>query len=197
MKSKFLSVFLGILLMVSLMSFVSSVSRPSRPDLVGDLNDIDWDFRIPVFPSLSITGTDVIAVGQFSNHDFEISVPYFPDKDISDLKYSWFFGVWAIMDDSGNIIAQIPQEVDLGTSNTYRGEIKHQFTEGGTYYYTPAIIEVKQEFRDGVWVTVSEEVIEKEFFKISVAGEPGQPTLLESIGAFFSRIWNWILSWFT
>lgn len=198
MKNKFLSVFLGILLIVSLMSFVSSaVSRPSRPDLVGDLHDIDWDFRIPVFPSLSITGTDVIAVGQFSNHDFEISVPYFPDKDISDLKYSWFFGVWAIMDDSGNIIEQIPAEVDLGTSNVYRGEIKHQFTEGGIYYYTPAIIEVKQEFRDGAWVTVSEEVIEKEFFKISVAGEPERPTFLESIGAFFSRVWDWILSWFT
>ena len=197
MKSKFLSVFVGLLLVVSMLSIVSAVSTPSRPDLVGDLNEIDGDFRVPVFPTLSITGTDVIAVGQFSNHDFEISVPYFPDKDVSDLKYSWFFGIWAILDDSGNIVAQIPNEIDLGNSNIYRGEIKHQFTEGGTYYYAPAMIEVKQEFQNGVWVTVSEEVIEKEFFKISVAGEPGVPTILGNISAFFERVWDWIKSWFT
>ncbi len=195
MKNKFLSV-LGIFLVITMMSTMMAVSRPSRPSLVGDLHDIDWDFRVPVFPSLSITGIDVIAVGQYSNHDFEISVPYFPDKDISDLTYSWFVGVWAIMDDSGNIIEQIPNEVDLGISNIYRGEIKYQFTEGGTYYYTPAMIEQKAEFQNGEWVIVSEEVIEKEFFKISVAGEPGRPTLLGSIGAFFSRVWDWIKSWF-
>lgn len=197
MKSKFLSVFVGLLLVVSMLSMVSAVSRPARPDLVGNLTDIDWDFRVPVFPALVITGTDTIPVGGFSNHDFEISVPYNPDKDISDLKYSFFFGVWAIMDNDGNIIAQIPNEVDLGNSNVYKGEIKHVFTEGGTYYYAPAMIEVKQEFQNGVWVTVSEEVIEKEFFKINVAGEPGTPALVGSIGAFFNRVWDWIKSWFT
>ncbi len=197
MKSKFLSVFVGLLLVFSMLSMVSAVTRPSRPDLVGDLNKIDWDFRVPVFPALAITGVDVIAVNQYSNHDFELSVPYYPDKDFSDLTYSWFFGVWAIMDDSGNIIAQIPNEVDLGSSNKYLGEIKHQFTEGGTFYYAPAMLEVKQEFRSGAWVTTSEEVIEKEFFKISVAGEPGTPSLLANLGAFFSRVWDWILSLFT
>jgi len=197
MKIKFLSVFVGLLLVVSMLSIVSAVSTPSKPDLVGDLNEIDLDFRVPIFPTLSITGSDVVAVGQYSNHDFEISVPYFADKDISDLKYSWFFGVYAIMDDSGNIIHQIPNEVDLGTSNIYRGEIKYTFTEGGTYYYSPAIIEVKQEFQSGAWVTVSEEVIEKEFFKVNVAGVPGQPSLIDNIGAFFSKVWAWIQSWFS
>ena len=196
MKSKFLSVFLGILLVVSLVA-ISAVSPPKRPDLVGDLTEIDWDFRVPVFPALAITGVDVIAVGGYSNHDFEISVPYFPDKDISDLKYSFFFGIWAIMDDSGDVVVQIPNEVDLGNSNIYRGEIKHVFEEGGIYYYTPAMLEVKQEFQNGAWVTTSEELIEKEFFKISVAGEPGTPGLSGGIGAFFSRVWDWIKSWFT
>jgi len=195
MKRKFLSVFVGILLVVSMLSMVSAIS-PSRPNLVGDLNKIDLDFRVPVFPSLSITGSEVVTIGQFSTHDFEISVPDLPDKDISDLKYSWFFGVWAIMDDSGNIIAQIPNEVDLGNSNIYSGEIKHAFEEGGVYYYTPAMIEVKQEFQDGIWVTVSEEVIEKDFFKINVAGTPGQPSLIDNIGAFFSKVFDWIISWF-
>ena len=196
MNNKFLSV-LGLLLVISMLSFVSgAVTKPARPDLVGDLTTIDWDFRVPVFPSLTITGVDVIAVGGYSNHDFEISVPYSPDKDISDLTYSWFFGVWAVMDDSGNVVVQIPEEVDLGTSNISKGEIKHVFTEGGIFYYVPAMLEVKQEFLSGGWTTVSEEVIEKEAFKINVAGVPGTPGFIDDIGAFFNRIWSWILSWF-
>jgi len=194
---KILSVCIGLLLVVSMLSIVSAVARPSRPNLVGDLTMIDPDLRVPVFPFLSITGVDVIAVGGYSNHDFEISVPYFPDKDFSDLKYSWFFGVWAILDDSGNIIAQIPEAVDLGNTNVYRGEIKHTFENGGVYYYAPAMIEVKQEFRGTEWVTISEEVIEQEAFKIIVAGEPGTPGLLSTIGAFFGRVWNWIIAIFS
>lgn len=197
MKSKFWSVFLGILLVVSLMSFVSAVTRPSRPELVGDLQRIDWDFRVPVFPMLSITGVDVVAVGDPTNHDFKLTAPYYPDKDISDLKYSWFFGVWAIMDDSGNIVRQIDKEKDLGTLNVYSDKIQHTFAEPGVYYYVPAILEVKQEFTDGQWVVVSEEVIEKEVAKVNVAGYPERPTLLQSIGAFFSRVWDWVLSLFT
>jgi len=196
MKNRFLSVF-GIFLVITLMSTVMAVSIPSRPDLVGDLSKIDYDFRIPVFPSLSIIGVDVVAVNQPTNHDFILTAPYYPDKDIADLKYSWFFGVWAIMDNSGKIVRQIPAEKDLGTLNMYSDKIQHTFAEPGIYYYVPAILEVKQVFQDGQWVVVSEEVIEKEVAQVNVAGYPERPTLLQSIGAFFSRLWSWVLSWFT
>ena len=196
MKSKYLSVFIGLLLVVSMFSMVSAISRPLRPDLVGNYKVIDPDFRVPVF-GLTITGAEQVAVGEFSNHDFELMVTYFPDKDFTDFTYSWFYGVWAITDKNGDIVEQIANEVDLGNSNKYIGEIKHSFTEGGTYYYVPAMLEVKQEFRGGEWIVLSEEVIEKEVARLYVAGAPGEPGLFGSIGAFFSKVFDWILSWFS
>jgi len=185
----------GIFLVLTLMTSVMAISKPSRPEIT-DLSTIDYDFRVPIFPMLSITGVDAIAVGKSSNHDWALAVDYYPDKDISDLTYSWFFGIWAIMDNAGNIVEQIPKEKDLGSSNTYIGEAIHTFDEAGTYYYVPAMLEVKQEFRDGEWVVTSEEIIEKEVAKVNVAGVPGTP-ILTKIGDFFSRLWSWILSWFS
>ena len=187
----------GFLVALTLMTSVMAITRPPKPVLAGDLSKIDYDFRVPVFPSLSITGVDAVAVNEPTNHDFRLEAPYYPDKDISDLKYSWFFGIWAIMDDAGNIVRQIDKEKDLGTLNVYSGKIQHTFTEPGVYYYVPAILEVKQEFIDGEWQVVSEEIIKKEVAKVNVAGYPERPTLLESISNFFSRLWDWILSLFT
>jgi len=196
MKKKILNSIIGIFLVITLMSSVMAVSRPSRPTLTDDLARIDFDFRVPVFPMLSIIGEDTIAVNTRVSQDFELTAPDFPDKDISDLTYSWFFGIWAIMDNSGNVIAQIPKEKDLGNLRTYKGGVYHTFTESGDYYFIPAILEVKQEFKDGEWVVTSEEIIEKEVSKITVIGLPGEPSV-SKIGDFFGRIWDWILSWFS
>ena len=73
------------------MSSVMAVSRPSKPIISKDLARIDFDFRVPVFPMLSIIGEDTIAVNTRVSQDFELTAPDFPDKDISDLTYSWFF----------------------------------------------------------------------------------------------------------
>jgi len=193
---KLIGIFLGILLVLNLMTSVVAVTKPLRPEII-DLSEIDPDFRVPVFPILSITGVDAVAIGEPTNHDFRLEAPYYPDKDISDLKYSWFFGIWAIMDDAGNIVRQIPEEKDLGTLNVYSGKIQHTFLEPGVYYYVPAILEVKQEFTDGEWKVVSEEIIEKEVARVNVAGYPERPSLLESIVNFFNRLWDWIKSWFS
>jgi len=195
MQKKLLSLF-GIFLVLTLISSVMAISVPSRPDLVGDLSKIDYDFRVPLFPMLSITGVDVVAVNEPTNHDFRLTAPYYPDKDISDLTYSWFFGVWAIMDNAGNIVKEIPKEKDLGTLNVYTGKIQHTFSDSGTYYYVPAILEIKQEFTDGEWVVTSEEIIKKEVAKVDVAGFPEKP-LLTRIGDFFSRMWDWVKSIFS
>jgi len=190
---KLLSLF-GMFVVLTLMSSVMAVSVPAKPEV--DLSTIDPDFRVPVFPSLSITGVDVVAVNDPTNHDFKLTAPYYPDKDISDLKYSWFFGIWAIMDNGGNIVRQIPEEKDLGTLNVYSDKVQHTFAEPGTYYYAPAILEVKQEFIDGEWTVVSEEIIEKEVAKVTVAGYPPKP-ILTRIADWFARVWDWILSLFS
>ena len=196
MKNKFISSISVMFLFIMLVGSVMATSQPNRPNLINDLTNIDVDFRVPVFPMLSVVGADKVLVGQSLKQDFVLEAEHNPDRDYSDLTYSWFFGIWAIMDNSGEIIEQITSEKVLN-SKTYSVSITHNFDKAGTYYYVPAIIEVEQEYQDGEWVVVSEEVIEKEVSKITVIGEPGQPTTTTPIGDFFNRIWSWILSWFS
>ena len=192
-KEKLLSIF-GILLVLTLSS-VMAISMPSKPQIT-ELSKTDPDFRVPLIPFLSITGVDTVAVNTPTSHGFSLEAPYYPDKDISDLTYSWFFGIWAIMDNAGSIVEEIPIEKDLGTLKTYTGNIQNTFSESGTYYYVPAILEVKQEFTDGEWVVVSEEIIQKEAFKINVIGFPEKP-FITKITDLFSRLWDWILGFFS
>jgi len=196
MKKNILSSISVMFLFIMLAGSVMAVSMPSRPNLINDLEAIDVDFRVPVFPMLSVIGADSVLVGQSLKQDFTLEAEHNPDRDYSDLTYSWLFGIWAVMDNSGEIIHQIPTEKSLD-SKVYSVSISYNFDEAGTYYYVPAIIEVEQEYRDGEWVVVSEEVIEKEVSKITVIGTPGQPTPTTPIGDFFNRMWSWVLSWFS
>ena len=196
MKNKFISSISVVFLFIMLVGSVMATSQPNKPNLINDLTEIDTDFRIPVLPMLSVIGANSVVVGNSLKQNFELTADHSPDRDYSDLTYSWFFGIWAIMDNSGEIIEQITSEKVLN-SKTYSVSITHNFDKAGTYYYVPAIIEVEQEYQDGKWVVVSEEVIEKEVSKITVIGEPGQPTTTTPIGDFFNRIWSWVLSWFS
>jgi len=197
-NNKVLSLFLGMLLVLSLAPMVSAVETPEEPEVDS----------VPKAPSIlsflfkqEMVGEEAVAVDEPSNHDWDLRATndngeyIYPDRDKSDLNYSWMYGIFAILDNKGNVVYKEGPE-DLGTLNKYDGKIQYTFSDSGTYYYAPAIVEVKQEFIDGEWQKVSEDIVAKETMKVEVAGEPGEPEV-SPVNEFLDRLWGWITNLFS
>jgi len=195
-NSKVLGLVLGMLLVLSLAPMVSAMEKPEEPTLTAMP-------KVPVFPFLvkqEMVGEEAVAIDEPSNHDWDLRATdengeyIYPDRDISDLDYSWMYGIFVILDNSGEAVYQEGPK-DLGTLNKYTGKVQYTFSEPGTYYYVPAIVEVKQEYKNGNWEKVSEEIVAKETMEVDVAGEPGTPDV-SPLNEFFSRLWDWITNIF-
>lgn len=180
-----------MLFLILSLSLVTSITSPYSPEVE---EKPSTPFK-SIFYQQSVIGNDVVYVGESVSHEWSLEASYSPDKDYDDGTYSWFYGIFTILDEEGNIVYE-EGPTDLGEFKSYSGSVDYSFDKTGTYYYAPAIIEVKQEHIDGNWEKVSEEIIEKEHFEVKVIKEstpqePGEPEV-SSISKFFNDIWNWI-----
>ncbi len=145
-----------------------------------------------------VSSTQTAYVGDTLSDTFTVStnVPY--DSDYTDGTRNYFYSAWTVYDGSGNVLKQDYKEVN---TSTVQQPVAYKFTKSGKHTVVVALLSIDKVFdrNTGTWTQSPLIELNKQVAQIDVReiGAPTAPTnILDSIKAFFSGIWGWILSWF-
>lgn len=167
-------------------------AAPNTPAAVQEVwQDVsDWMF-------LSITGSDSFEPGDSINHGISISTPETPDLDWSDGEYVPFYGGWALLDTSGNILVESGWSMLAG--NQYQATATFDAPAAfGDYALTALIVKVPQTYNTATktWTVGTQEIMTREaaLLSVTILTVPGAeyPSFLELLNNF----WSWLLGLF-
>ena len=190
MKNKFICLFLGILLVVSIMSFASAIQVPTTTK--PHIRDFAYDETRVVFrPFLSIfVDRETINLGESATFTISLTTTV-PDSDYTDLDYSVQYAGWVFADKDGNVIKSKEFARVYGS---FSDTIVVRPTEVGEYALVGLIIQYDQTYDSATssWITNPEKVMVKEARKLTVTTpEPPIPQV-SPLSQFFINIWYWI-----
>jgi hypothetical protein len=192
MKNKYLSVFLGILLVITLMTSVMAVSKPliQRYYIKDFVDETEVVFR----PLLSIlVDKETINLSESATFTIDLTTTA-PDDDYLDGTYETQYAGWVFADDDGNVIKSQEFERAYGT---FSDTVVVKPTELGEYALVGLIIQYDQTYdtTTSSWITSPEEVKVKEAKKLTVV-TPAPPTPPRGpIIEWFANIWQSIVDW--
>jgi len=176
---KILSMFVGFLLVITLMSSVMAISNPTinKPQLKNFYDETNVVFQ----PFLSIT-LDLTTI--------------IPDSDYSDGTLETQFAGWVFADEDGKVINS--KEFSRIYQGSFSDTIVVKPMVAGEYALVGLIIQIDQTY-DSVtsqWITSPEEVVVKEAQKLNVI-LPAPPIGQPSIGNWIANIWGSVMDWFS
>lgn len=190
MKNKFMCLLLGILLVVSIMSFASAIQVPTTTK--PQIRDFAYDETRVVFrPFLSIfVDRETINLGESTTFTISLTTTA-PDSDYTDGTYQVQYAGWVFADKDGNMVKSKEFTRVYGS---FSDTIVIRPTEAGEYALVGLIIQFDQTYDSATssWITSPEEVKVKEAKKVTViTPEPPIPQV-SPLSQFFINIWDWI-----
>ena len=193
MKSKFVSVFLVTILVISLMTFVMASPRPTipRPHMVDFTEETEVAFR----PLLSLLiDKETINIGESATFTIDLTTTV-PDDDYTDGTYQVQYAGWVFADKDGKVIKS---KEFVRIYGSFSDTVVVQ-PSGGEYALVGLIIQYDQTYDSSTsqWITSPEVVKVKESSKLTVT-TPQPPTIPKpGILGWIENAWSSIKDWFS
>ena len=191
---KILSMFVGFLLVITLMSSVMAISNPTinKPQLKNFYDETNVVFQ----PFLSVlVDKETINLGESTTFTLDLTT-IIPDSDYSDGTLETQFAGWVFADEDGKVINS--KEFSRIYQGSFSDTIVVKPMVAGEYALVGLIIQIDQTY-DSVtsqWITSPEEVVVKEAQKLNVI-LPAPPIGQPSIGNWIANIWGSVMDWFS